>query len=1239
MDGKNLGRAVQKTAMFVVAAFLTLNIGILLKLPLIPLLSIPIASAQARNLAFYQAWFPAGDYSGKRIEGLRPAKEGEEGKPTVLIPANTAGRPNLLFKLSFYRGTGTTFTANEDYFIFDAYEVGPGGSRTLAPHLYLVIADTRNMESAIVYSTYDKTNMVSSAWLRGNSDVLVNNVVNRDDEFLLFRHTFNNNRQSFLGDQVNTCVGLDVDESQIYRVGPNEPDKFQPASRPHEISDKDLLNLDSNCANTKTGGWLVSWRVAIDDDSQEGLCGLASFLSLKVGGAVGRIIACTLAAIVNSFGQLTEAILTPILDYTNRLEGGGNLPSFFDPRNTDPVTLPYLEAWRFVRTLINLLVVIALLGIAFANILHLNINTYAAKKALPGIVIGVIGANASILIVRFLLDVSKALDQLAYDVSGTTNAAELIGQGFLNALFRPVSAYIQNSSSLISLATSHYLLIGVIVLIVFYFLLVCILMFNLFKRIIYIVALTIISPLAFISYGIPGVQTWFNRWWNVILGQIFVLPILLLAMALFIRVSDILSGQPLMAGGGSFFNPMGIMNAVLLFAAAATILKIPGLITKGALAISDNAVKKAFGMAKVVPQGAMAAVDTKDWENKSGWKKMAKKVTSSGVGRSIRAAGGIVARPEVLKETWEDRLKLGEKKRTIEISKLKMKDVLGHVPELGTKRRFGFRSKVGLLEEIGGREQSYRAGEAKLKEVTGDFADEVKLIKLITQKKDIDPATGLPEETDYVLRVRDFLAGKTGSEIHEVLSAMTSGQETERVEQELEIMKGSALEGFDSGQKGRMIHEVYKQIRRKVSQEPNWRGQDSEQQTREALFRLQDQLKIPGAPPAPRTPPPPPPPPPPPHPGVAHMAVGYAPAVSPPGAAPGIYWYAPGVAPGTGPKMPGPPHPPGVTPVPFGTGGGGSSPAPEVATTPSTPATVEEPEARTAEVIRIGGVVQPELRRGGALQTKLNVLLDEFEVAVEEGAGERITAATESLRTGLKSSLDPNLPNDQLTALEQEIGQWERDKLQTVSADLVNYLDELNAAANTGEAHQSISAAIRGAQAGQAEMEAINQQVVASVNVEQLGEIMKRSNEELTQHLVDQFGDKIERIGALRGRTVDPREKYIIADQFGQQLKLAINGPKGLRGALESFSSKVARTMGYRTPANPPIQKVTVENEVNYSSPVSSGSPSSAPVSPSFETGPFNSPPESRPTEPNLPPSPPASFEPPSSGPPDNRQT
>lgn len=414
----------------------------------------------------------------------------------------------------------------------------------------------------------------------------------------LLNYTFNVPK-----DDSNTCGN-----SVFHIVGPKKDDNTGTPKPDYETVaeagyTRDPSALAQNCLNIQENGWLQYWGIehlfSADPGSE---CGFNTLLRDGVGPAIVKIFACVIQNII-------DGIYTPLSQIT---QGAGNETGVLEcnlaadgnkiPPGCSALPNPqFVNAWKFSLGLINVVVILALLAIAFANILHLNINTYAAKKALPGLIIGVVGANASLLLIRFVLDVAKSLAVFAFNIVGAGTAGEFVGK-FMNAI--GMTAFENKTINFVAVAAFPLTFIILLIFAIYMLYLTVVFAWGMVKRLVYIYGLTVLAPVAFVMYGVPGQQQLFTKWWDMILRQIFMLPLVFIAAAMLIKYTTVTVQPP-----NSNLGPADISNLVnmaLVFLTATAILKLPGLITKGAIDIS-GAAKKAFGMAKATPLRAVSS--------------------------------------------------------------------------------------------------------------------------------------------------------------------------------------------------------------------------------------------------------------------------------------------------------------------------------------------------------------------------------------------------------------------------------------------------------------------------------------------------------------------------------------------------------------------------------------------------------------------------------------------------------
>lgn len=175
------------------------------------------------------------------------------------------------------------------------------------------------------------------------------------------------------------------------------------------------------------------------------------------------------------------------------------------------------KSWRVVRGAINVLLIIALLAISFSNILRINIDTYTVKKALPNLVIGVILANASFLIVKYMTDIATAATYFFVNLDYSSGQHFSSFNNFFAGALKLLG--LTTIKSTLGAAGPLLAIIFVIVAIV----LILWLAFLLYFRLVAIYLLTILAPLAFVAYGIPGFEKYFKQWWQQFVKWLFIL--------------------------------------------------------------------------------------------------------------------------------------------------------------------------------------------------------------------------------------------------------------------------------------------------------------------------------------------------------------------------------------------------------------------------------------------------------------------------------------------------------------------------------------------------------------------------------------------------------------------------------------------------------------------------------------------------------------------------------------------
>lgn len=190
----------------------------------------------------------------------------------------------------------------------------------------------------------------------------------------------------------------------------------------------------------------------------------------------------------------------------------------------DATTNNIRYVWTQVNNLVNVVVIAALIFVAFANILRIQINNYAVKKILPALLLAVILTNFSYFICRFMVDLANVVLSLLMDGSTSTSvktalnnpAATKSAPGVAGA-FDFTSADSSTAIDTANLWKSFIYIVAEFVGAVFVF----ILSFLFFIRNYVIYFLVGLAPLAFMSTVLPQTKTLFNQWWSQFMRWVF----------------------------------------------------------------------------------------------------------------------------------------------------------------------------------------------------------------------------------------------------------------------------------------------------------------------------------------------------------------------------------------------------------------------------------------------------------------------------------------------------------------------------------------------------------------------------------------------------------------------------------------------------------------------------------------------------------------------------------------------
>lgn len=314
------------------------------------------------------------------------------------------------------------------------------------------------------------------------------------------------------------------------------------------------------------------------------------------------------------------------------------------------------KVFEVARNITTILAFLVLIIVAFANILHFDINTYAVKKALPTLIIALVGGWLSIYVVYllsrgvdFLYSISwfspyQALHPMQNIFGGAlsgdpTNPFAALGQvfGVAQKLFSLEPSFVSGILGTI------FLLVPAIVVFVFEYLMAL--------RPLVVEILTAIAPIAFLTLLLPQTQALFKKWWTILLTALLFAPIVNL---IFFIMNQFSAGS----GSAAIFN-----LALMLFKTAIIVflIRLPFTFESDfrnlSVKISKSGLGEVFGLRKgqVAAEGK-ASISEKTITDKILQNPQAQKVIAGIEGRRVLSSDKELRRMENIKtKTYIDR--------------------------------------------------------------------------------------------------------------------------------------------------------------------------------------------------------------------------------------------------------------------------------------------------------------------------------------------------------------------------------------------------------------------------------------------------------------------------------------------------------------------------------------------------------------------------------------------------------
>lgn len=233
--------------------------------------------------------------------------------------------------------------------------------------------------------------------------------------------------------------------------------------------------------------------------------------------------------------------------------------------NVDNATQGVRGPWITMRNIGLTLLVMALIIIAFANVLQIDIEQYGLNRMIPKIIISIILAFFSWIIVVFFFDFTKALqDQASGLINGPNGLEAMKNISIQTTSVGDAAAGIGASLLIVAIA------IGVLFCMI-------ILLFTLLARVVMLSFLLAVAPLAFILNIVPFTSNLYKQWWTEFWKWMFMGPVAVIIIALGSVIAGSVQGNadnsinttltPDSVNGGSMLIGLLILAASLYMAA------------------------------------------------------------------------------------------------------------------------------------------------------------------------------------------------------------------------------------------------------------------------------------------------------------------------------------------------------------------------------------------------------------------------------------------------------------------------------------------------------------------------------------------------------------------------------------------------------------------------------------------------------------------------------------------------
>jgi hypothetical protein len=268
----------------------------------------------------------------------------------------------------------------------------------------------------------------------------------------------------------------------------------------------------------------------------------------------GKILEAVIGVlwVIASFCKLLVELAGQTLDLTLS-------PTLYNFTNNDMITF----GWTMVRDICNLFFLLILLFIAFCTILQ--IDKYHAKKTLLTLILMALLINFSKPIAIFIFDGAQiAMNYFLKSITGATGGGSVSAiYSNINGIAEIVYRGLENQKTSIGLAIQHiFAIIFLFMLAIAYFTIAIFLII----RIVAVMVLIIVSPLAFLATAVPDFQKMSSSWWSALFSYSYYGPAVAFFLLLATKLSSFTIGLPKLTSADVSGEPMRVLiNNILRY--------------------------------------------------------------------------------------------------------------------------------------------------------------------------------------------------------------------------------------------------------------------------------------------------------------------------------------------------------------------------------------------------------------------------------------------------------------------------------------------------------------------------------------------------------------------------------------------------------------------------------------------------------------------------------------------------